>query len=81
MPANQHHFEVIVLVEDGEVIGVEVNGENSATWWDGTVYTADGDWVEPYDSDDASRLDEDDKRALDTLTALLAQFPAPASRP
>jgi hypothetical protein len=37
---KQHHFEVYVATTDDGAIdpGVEFNSENSATWWDGTVW-------------------------------------------
>ncbi len=35
---EEHHFEVLITVRDGVVIDFDLNEENSATWWDGTVY-------------------------------------------
>ena len=35
---EEHHFEVIVTTRDGTLIDFDLNDENSATWWDGTVY-------------------------------------------
>jgi len=35
---EEHHFEVIVTTRDGVVIDFDLNDENSATWWEGTVF-------------------------------------------
>lgn len=39
---KQHHFEVYVVEEHGGIVpGPEINCEESATWWDGTVWNDD----------------------------------------
>lgn len=55
---KQHHFEIYVCTEDDQVLpGPELNGENSATWWDGTVWDDDAQvWIEWEDAtDDAAK--------------------------
>lgn len=45
MTIEQHHYEVIVLVEDGEAIDIYENDEASATWHEGTVWSVtDNKW-------------------------------------
>lgn len=70
MTVRQHHFEVVVVVEDGEPCGAYVNAENSAHWPVGTVYSeVDGpdewEWIE------ASEAWDDDLAAADYLDGVL----------
>ncbi len=52
--SRQHHFEVIVAVDNGIPEGPPwLNAENSASWWDGTIFDNDTcEWMSEGDGDD-----------------------------
>jgi hypothetical protein len=60
MTTEQHHYEVIVLVEDGEPIDIYVNDEHSATWHEGTVWDSTLEIWRGYDDDGYSESVADD---------------------
>lgn len=67
MTVREHHFEVVVTVEDGVPCSAYLNGELSAHWPQGTVYdvTEEGDWIE------ASEAWDDDLAAGEYLGDVL----------
>lgn len=43
MTVEEHHYEVIVAVENGQVNCIYLNAENSASWHEGTVFHEQGE--------------------------------------
>lgn len=66
MTIEQHHYEVIVLVEDGEPIDIYENDDHSATWHEGTVWDSKREIWRVYDMDSPTESVADD-----ALTRLL----------
>jgi hypothetical protein len=67
--ARQHHFEVIVPVDDDKVYLPEMNAEDSASWPEGKVYDEEGEsWSS---CDDAW----DDDLAAGARLAAVLDFP------
>lgn len=68
MTVREHHFEVVVTVEDGKPCSAYINAEESAHWPAGTVYDitdGDGEWIS------ASEAWDDDLAAGDYLGEVL----------
>lgn len=60
MTIEQHHYEVIVLVEDGEPVDIYENDEHSATWHEGTIWGVSDDEWRRYDIDGDNESVADD---------------------
>ena len=74
MTLRQHHFEVYVTIEDGVPTEVRVNSENTATWYDGTVFDADSTsmdscWLSASDEE----VVDDDLLAIQVLRTTLSK--------
>jgi len=52
--SRQHHFEVVVAVDNGIPEGPpRINPENSASWWNGTIFDNDTyEWMSEGEGDD-----------------------------